>query len=207
MCCGGCKNKGTSILNLGWASIVLAVIGFILYMVADEVYGGYPFAIMHQINAPIWGGSFIVLVGALAICAGNKPDNARLRIALLVMSIFGILFAMASWIIASMGLVFDCSHGCDSFVLGPCDPDEFDNCSGLSDYWYDLYPNWRSIDCGGIRALFALQLILGLTETVLMFIVSIRTCCGTCRNCCEGTQQPPTQAMTYQPGQPALQQI
>ncbi|KAI8502978.1 hypothetical protein Bbelb_196800 [Branchiostoma belcheri] len=209
-CCGkSCKYKGPCIRNLGWALIVLAVIGAILAVVADGVYAGYPFAIVHHISAPIWGGAFIIVAAGLAVCGGNNPDNACLRISLLVMSIFGIMFAVVIWIIAAIGIGSD-GNQCDWFMLGPCDPDEpywsSYNCGWWSDYWYDLYPNWRSIDCSGIKALHALQLILGLAETVLMFIVSIRTCCGTCRNCCKGTQQPPTHAIIYQPGQPLPQQ-
>ncbi|XP_078683811.1 uncharacterized protein LOC144917520 [Branchiostoma floridae x Branchiostoma belcheri] len=209
-CCGkSCKYKGPCIRNLGWALIVLAVIGAILAVVADGVYAGYPFAIVHHISAPIWGGAFIIVAAGLAVCGGNRPDNACLRISLLVMSIFGIMFAVVIWIIAAIGIGSD-GNQCDWFMLGPCDPGDHywnSNCGWWSDYWYRLYPNWRSIDCSGIKALHALQLILGLTETVLMFIVSIRTCCGTCRNCCKGTQQPPTHAIIYQPGQPIPQQV
>ncbi|XP_035681342.1 protein shisa-4-like isoform X1 [Branchiostoma floridae] len=208
-CCGGsCKYKGTCIRNLGWALIVLAVIGVILAAIADGVYAGYPFAVVHHISAPIWGGAFIIVAGGLAVCGGKSPENACLRISLLVMSIFAIMFAIVIWIIAAIGLGVDGTQ-CDWFVEGPCKGDNnWDwNCGWWSDYWYDLYPNWRDIDCGGIKALHALQLLLGLAETVLMFIVSIRTCCGTCRNCCEGTQQPPTHAIVYQPGQPLPQQV
>eukprot|EP00058_Branchiostoma_floridae_P026172 XP_002611662.1 hypothetical protein BRAFLDRAFT_117104 [Branchiostoma floridae] len=265
-CCGGsCKYKGTCIRNLGWALIVLAVIGVILAAIADGVYAGYPFAVVHHISAPIWGGAFIIVAGGLAVCGGKSPENACLRISLLVMSIFAIMFAIVIWIIAAIGLGVDGTQ-CDWFVEGPCKGDNNwdwncgwwsdywiallvmsiigimfafviwiiaaigliadgnqcewfklgpcesyeshnDNCGWWYDYWYDLYPNWRDIDCGGIKALHALQLLLGLAETVLMFIVSIRTCCGTCRNCCEGTQQPPTHAIVYQPGQPLPQQV
>eukprot|EP00058_Branchiostoma_floridae_P026173 XP_002611663.1 hypothetical protein BRAFLDRAFT_63661 [Branchiostoma floridae] len=181
-CCGNCKYEGTCIRNLGWALVVLGVIGAILAVIADGVY---PFAVVHFISAPIWGGVFIIVAGGLAVCGGNSPENACLRIALLVMSIFGINFAFVIWIVAIIGLTVD----------GP-------NCE-----WSILDPNWRSVDCGGIYALHGLQLLLGLTETVLMFIVSIRACCGTCcKNCCDGTQQPPTHAHVYQPGQPLPQQ-
>ncbi|XP_078602196.1 uncharacterized protein LOC144876597 isoform X2 [Branchiostoma floridae x Branchiostoma japonicum] len=184
-CCGNCKYEGTCIRNLGWALVVLGVIGAILAVIADGVYAGYPFAVVHFISAPIWGGVFIIVAGGLAVCGGNSPENACLRIALLVMSIFGINFAFVIWIVATIGLTVD----------GP-------NCE-----WSILDPNWRFVDCGGIYALHGLQLLLGLTETVLMFIVSIRACCGTCcKNCCDGTQQPPTHAHVYQPGQPLPQQ-
>ncbi|XP_066288005.1 uncharacterized protein [Branchiostoma lanceolatum] len=215
MCCGAggsCKYKGTCIRNLGWTLIVLGVVGFILAVIADGVYAGYPFAVVHHISAPIWGGVFIIIAGGLAVCGGNNPDNACQRIALLIMSIFGIIAAFVIWIMASVGLSVDGSQ-CDFFKKGPCDRSYqygyglYDNCGWWSDYWYDMYPNWRDIDCGGIKALHALQLLLGLTETVVMFIVSIRTCCGTCRNCCDSTQQPPTHAIIYQPGQPLQQQM
>ncbi|XP_066288003.1 uncharacterized protein [Branchiostoma lanceolatum] len=208
-CCGGsCKYKGTCIRNLGWTLIVLGVVGFILAVIADGVYAGYPFAIVHHISTPIWGGVFIIIAGGLAVCGGNNPDNACQRIALLIMSIFGIIFAMTIWIMASVGLAND-GNQCEWFKLGPCDKNDPHNyynynCGWWYDYWYDLYPNWRDIDCGGIKALHALQLVLGLTETVVMFIVSIRACCGTC---CHSTQQPPTHAIIYQPGQPLQQQM
>ncbi|CAH1267836.1 LGALS3 [Branchiostoma lanceolatum] len=211
MCCGAggcCEYKGTCIRNLGWTLIVLGVVGVILAVIADGVYAGYPFATLHHVSTPIWGGVFIIIPGGLAVCGGKNPDNACRRIALLVMSIFGIMFAMIIWIMASLGLAID-GNECDRFKLGPCDKnDHYDyGCSWWDDYWYRLYPNWRDIDCGGIKALHALQLVLGLTETVVMFIVSIRACCGTCRNCCDSTQQPPTHAFIYQPGQPLQQQM
>ncbi|XP_019621759.1 PREDICTED: uncharacterized protein LOC109468002 [Branchiostoma belcheri] len=213
-CCDGrCKYNGPLIRKLGWASIVLAVIGAVVAAVADGVYAGYPFATFLHISAPIWGGAFIIITGGLAVCGGNNPGSSSLRTALLVMSIFGTLSAIAIWIIAMAGQAVD-GISCGQFVQGPhtCRGQTLKTCVGgvWEDNWYELFPDWRSVNCAAVRALHWLQLILGLVETLLMLIINARSCCGTWTNCtcCQGTQQqPPTQAMTYQPGQPALQQI
>ncbi|XP_035681345.1 uncharacterized protein LOC118419141 [Branchiostoma floridae] len=221
MCCSEFGSCGGSYkYNLGWALIVLGVVGFILAVIADGVYAGYPFAGVHHISAPIWGGIFIIVAGGLAVRGEKSPDNACLSIALLVMSIFGIIAAFGIFVIAAAGQGID-GIRCDQFVSGPCDrdggtPHEIDGqiiythrCSDYwSDNWYDLFPDWRSVNCWGVRILHILQILLGLAETVLMFIVSVRTCRGACRNCCDGTQQPPTHAIVYQPpGERLAQQV